>query len=47
MRNGAPFGRGIRPSAHDVREAVAASLSLREALRRLGRADSEIGRAHV
>ncbi|CCA55939.1 hypothetical protein SVEN_2653 [Streptomyces venezuelae ATCC 10712] len=47
MRNGAPFGRGIRPSAHDVREAVAASLSLREALRRLGRADSGAQRANL
>ncbi|MFE5542669.1 HNH endonuclease [Streptomyces sp. NPDC056534] len=41
------FGRGVRPSACDVQEAVAASLSLREALRRLGRADNGAQRANL
>ncbi|MFF8376943.1 HNH endonuclease signature motif containing protein [Streptomyces sp. NPDC015661] len=42
-----PFGRGNRPGAHDLRNAVAGAHSVREALRRLGRADNGAQRANL
>ncbi|MER5706707.1 HNH endonuclease [Streptomyces sp. NPDC042898] len=42
-----PFGRLARPSAHDLREAVAQSTSVRMALHRLDRADNAAQRAKL
>ncbi|GHF99476.1 HNH endonuclease [Streptomyces filamentosus] len=42
-----PFGRGHRPSAAELRAAIASSCSFREALRRLGRKDNDSQRANL
>ena len=42
-----PIGRPPRPSTAELREVVGSSLSCREALRRLGRADNDTQRANL
>ncbi|MFE6229231.1 HNH endonuclease [Streptomyces sp. NPDC057854] len=42
-----PFGRRDRPNTRQLRDAVAAAVSVRDALRRLGRADSGAQRANL